>query len=664
MAKYLKTVYLLILLLLANLPVAVCSPAEKAFEDTKITARTEIWKGITAGTAGSATVAVMDSGKLVYAEGIGMADREQSIRAGKDTVFNIGSVSKVFVATSIMLLVDEGKVALDKPVTTYIPEFTMADERYKDITVRMLLNHSSGLPGTTIWNNFGYEYNRNIYTELLASLLQSTLKHRPGELSIYCNDGFTLAEMIVARVSGKSYGNFLTERIFKPLGMNRTGLGVGRLPQGITLAKFYRPDGKSEPLEVVSLIGSGGLSSTAEDLCKFADSFAGRPAILSAKSRAEMLKMQPSEFQGKLRRAGMPFGLGWDYADLAAFPEKDLRVFAKSGGTSHYTAMIYTLPSKRISVAVIATGQRSNAMKIAFTILSAYLTEKGLIAKEEKVIKAPVKVQPIPVDLMAYEGYYCKSTDTLRIALDGEKGKLTMYNVEGGEESILLSAVYNDGYFHNGPAKYYFTTVDGTRYIIQYSFNLDTIMAEKIQPVGRPLQPAVPMAGKQWLRRNVKATEETMVSPTHVITSSQIADLPGYVDFDGLKIIKTPVFASMPAKSLRDITELRLFKRDGATWAWLSGAVYMPAELAMPLSAGINIRAIGHEGYNEWLKAGFDSILQFEVPPKGRIIVFGPEDVLYDSVINSGNIFAPAGSLIEVAGNPGDIFKVTGTALD
>ncbi|MGI5836998.1 MAG: serine hydrolase, partial [Chloroflexota bacterium] len=136
------------------------------------------------------------------------------------------------------------------------------------------------------------------------------------------------------------------------------------------------------------------------------------------------------------------------------------------------------------------------------------------------------------------------------------------------------------------------------------------------------------------------------------------------VNFNGMKTVKSTDYAGMPVKSMRDLTELTLVERNGATWAWLSGADYMPAELAVPLNVGANTRTIGSEGYNEWLIASFDTILCFEVPAKGRAIVFGPEGVLYDSIVDSGEVFVPAGSLIEVAGNPGDLFKVTANAVD
>ena len=172
------------------------------YDRTIEAARAEVWKGINAGKTSSASVAIMDGGEIVYSEGFGMADRENSIPVTPETAFNVGSVSKTFCATAVMLLVDDGILGLDNPVVQYLPEFEMADARHKDITVRMLLDHSSGLPGTTCANNFGYEYNDEVYDDVLANLARSHLKAAPGETAPYCNDGFTLAEMLVSEVSG------------------------------------------------------------------------------------------------------------------------------------------------------------------------------------------------------------------------------------------------------------------------------------------------------------------------------------------------------------------------------------------------------------------------------------------------------------------------------
>ena len=107
------------------------------------------------------------------------------------------------------------------------------------------MNHVSGLPGTEGSNSFGFEYDDKVKQETIDTLARAHLKHAPGAMAVYCNDGFTLAEMIVERVSGGRYIDFLNERIFKPLGLKNTGIGVGEI-KGKPVASYYDPKtGKS-----------------------------------------------------------------------------------------------------------------------------------------------------------------------------------------------------------------------------------------------------------------------------------------------------------------------------------------------------------------------------------------------------------------------------------
>jgi CubicO group peptidase (beta-lactamase class C family) len=248
---------LLVILLIVILAVSVAatiimtghvgSPDQSGYSEAIVTARTEIWKDINSGKASSGTVAIMDNGKIVYSEGFGMADRENSIPVTTTTMFNIGSISKTYCTAAVMLLVDDGKVKLDENVTTYLPDFKMADPRYQDITVRMLLDHTSGLPGTVEANDLGYAYNPSFYSEVYTALSTAHLKAAPGSMGPYCNDGFTLAEMLVANVSGENYTDFLSQRIFKPLSLDHTGVSVG-LETGKDVAAYYEADtGKKVP---------------------------------------------------------------------------------------------------------------------------------------------------------------------------------------------------------------------------------------------------------------------------------------------------------------------------------------------------------------------------------------------------------------------------------
>ncbi|HNY13819.1 MAG TPA: serine hydrolase domain-containing protein, partial [Candidatus Wallbacteria bacterium] len=216
---------LLVVFMCVNMAAVCEAGAASDYKNTITTARETLWKAITNGQGGCATVAVMDNGKIVYSEGIGVADRAKNKPVDKNTRFNIASTSKMFLAVAMLMLVDEGRVSLDEKIVRYVPEFTMKDERYRDITVRMIFNHSTGLPGATNYATYGPD--RTMQRLLLETMKDANLKHNPGAMSIYCDDGFTLGEIVVEKVTDQKYIDFLAERIFTPLGMKNTGLSVG-----------------------------------------------------------------------------------------------------------------------------------------------------------------------------------------------------------------------------------------------------------------------------------------------------------------------------------------------------------------------------------------------------------------------------------------------------
>ena len=668
MNRLLRSILILIcsafLLGFSMVTVAHASPALPL--DAQSVARTEIWKSINAGHDGSMTVAITDNGRLVYAEGFAMANRLQSIPVDKDTRFNIGSISKVYCATAIMLLVDEGKVDLDKPVTLYLPEFTMADERYHEITVRMLLNHSSGLPGGSYANSFGFQYHNDFLPNTLKTLAQSHLKHKPGEMAVYCNDGFSLAEMIVEKVSGKKYGVFLQDRIFSPLRLSNTGLGVGQLPpnSGVTIARYYDPAGRSDPLEAVSFLASGGLSATAEDLCRFADSFSGKgPQILSQRSLTAMHQNQPSAFWGKLPRPTISLGLGWDLTSLPAFESAGIKVLGKSGGTGNYTSMMFTVPEHRISVAVIGAGRSGRAMEISLKVLDAYLLQKGILSNSalQEPLTLPPMAEPVPDNLLAFEGYYAGDGGSIvKLKLDTANNGLTIFSTDSAHPEPALSAIYNGGFFYDQSGKkYYLISVAGNQYLVSSTNLAEIILFQKIEPLSHPQSLDINIDGSRWLRRNVSPYEARMSAPGHIATARLLPELPGYLDFGGIKKITSPTTAGVSLASVRDANELILFTEQNQVTAWISGLLFTQAELTVPLQHGNNNITISRSGNNEWRKLSHNAILQFAAPVHARIIVFSPTDsILYDSAVDQGEVVAPAGSFVEVAATVGESVQI------
>src|SRR5947208_15958977 len=135
------------------------------------------------------------------------------------TMFGIGSVSKMFATIAVMQLVDRGVVDLDTPLVTYLPAFRMAAGGYENITVRMLLNHSSGFPGTDSRNMIIRSPVPGYLDQVLQTLSMSRLKAPPGYLRVYCNDGFTITAPLVQALSGKSYVHFGQDESLTPIGM-------------------------------------------------------------------------------------------------------------------------------------------------------------------------------------------------------------------------------------------------------------------------------------------------------------------------------------------------------------------------------------------------------------------------------------------------------------
>ncbi|MFP4187293.1 MAG: serine hydrolase domain-containing protein [Acholeplasmataceae bacterium] len=613
------------------------------------------------GLMNSASVAIMDQGRPVYADGFGLADQEEGVPVDEETVYNIGSVSKLFVVVSILMLVDEDQVVLDEPVKTYLPEFVMEDPRHEDITIRMLLNHSSGLPGFTVWNNLAYSYNEDVHDELLEALSRSRLKHDPGELMTYCNDGFTLAEMVVQRVSGMSFESFLEERIFAPLDMEHSGLGLGRMEDDLNPAYYYRSDGVEEPLEVISMLASGGISSTATELCQFAEIISKNQGLLSSASIDEMLALQTSDFLEELDGDGYTFGLGWDFAGISVFEDEDLLIYGKSGGTAHYSSMLYTIPTIGVSVAITASGESFDAVGVAYRILETYLEEQEYIESDDE---QPPSHEPQPLDpaLRDYAGYYSLGNEVIRIDFNDED-EMEFYVLDGDDEILALEAFHHEGVFYAGVQTFFFRTVDDRRYLMQHLFspmaNIGEIPAgQMLATIPEPEALDLPADDVLWLRLDSSASEATAILETHVLPLSYYEALPGYVEFYGPKVIVDDHYAGMASRALRDLTEMEIIEVESNSYIWLSGALYMPMRLAKDLDSETEDVTIGEMGHVEWYTAQEDRDVTFTIPEGGRVIIFGDEGISYDSLFDGEDAVIAQDSLVEFIADEGDAFGI------
>ena len=336
--------------------------------------------------------------------------------APQKKLYAIGSISKVYVTTAVMQLAEEDKVDLDAPVTEYIPDFKMADERYKEITVRMLMDHTSGIMGTSMKDMLLYDDNEtNYYDELLASLAGQRLKAEPGAYASYCNDGFALLEMIVENVSGMTYTEYLEVNIAAEIGAKNTGTPLNKF-QMEEAVSIYRFGNIPYDYDYCMNLGSGGVIATASDVAEFGSAFfSENDTLLTENSKDEMAQRWSEDAYTD------DSGLGWDYVEFLQYQEAGVKVLGKGGDIDNQHAHLAVAPDEEISVAVLSSGGSSmyNAI-IAHALLSTALEEKGIYIEEMKA-ETVETVFDVPEEYAKYEGYFATSSEVWNISFPDMK---------------------------------------------------------------------------------------------------------------------------------------------------------------------------------------------------------------------------------------------------
>ncbi len=329
---------------------------------------------------------------------------------------NIGSVSKIYTVTAVMQLMNQGKVDIDAPVTEYIPEFELADERYKDITVRMLMNHTSGLKGSIYGGSFRFNNKSTEYHDSFLELLsKERLKYTPGEYNCYCNDGFTLLEILVERVSKMSFTEYVEENIVIPLGLKNTGT-VWNMPSPENQVPIYINGDVRMPAECSMLPGAGGIMSDAEELCVFGSAFfEGEEILLSENAKNLMSDNQATGLTSNC------FGLGWDEVSISDYEAVGVKVLHKGGDTFYQHASLTVAPEEEISIAVVSSGGSSSVNEdISLKLMDIALEEKG-IKVEHPEPELPETLECVPEEQFKYEGQYTIGQGLINVSFPNGK---------------------------------------------------------------------------------------------------------------------------------------------------------------------------------------------------------------------------------------------------
>lgn len=308
-------------------------------------------------------------GKIVRAQGYGFANLELQVPVKPETLFQSGSMGKQFTATAVMMLVEEGKISLDDSITKY---FKDAPPAWKPVTIRMLLSHTAGF--TDYPKNFNY---RKDYTE--EELLKITegipLAYTPGTNWAYSNLGYLTLGVMIHRVTGKFYGDFLHERIFGPLGMNTTRImsEADVIPNRSSGYRLVKGQLKNQEWVAPTLntTADGSLYFSILDLAKW-DAALYTEKLLK-RSDLELMWTPVKLNNGKPNSDN--YGFGWWRSDRNGH-----RLAEHSGSWQGYTTHIARYLDDKLTIVVLTNAEQSKPVELAHHV--AGLVEPALAEKK------------------------------------------------------------------------------------------------------------------------------------------------------------------------------------------------------------------------------------------------------------------------------------------
>ena len=350
-------------------------------------------------TAG-VSIAIVKNGRPVLVKGYGYADLENDVPATPETVYRIGSVTKQFTSAAIMRLMDQGKLTLDDTLQKFFPNFATQGNR---VTVRHLLNHTSGIKSYT---SLGPKWARVIRLDLatdsvVALFANEPFDFKPGDSYRYNNSGYFLLGMIVEKLSGKTYGQYLKDEFFTPLGLEST-VYCDQAPLIKRRAQGYatRPEGgfiNAEPLSMTQPYAAGSLCSTVNDLVVWTQALSSGKVVSPASYK---LMTTPGTLNdGKPITYG--FGLGTGL--LGGHPQ-----VSHNGGINGFVSELHHYPNDSVITVVLTNTGALTAVQLERQIARRTLGIKDLPA--------------VPIDASALQrlvGEYTIATTRVKLVVEG-----------------------------------------------------------------------------------------------------------------------------------------------------------------------------------------------------------------------------------------------------
>jgi CubicO group peptidase (beta-lactamase class C family)/D-alanyl-D-alanine dipeptidase len=376
------------------------------------------------------SIALVDDQQVVWAHGFGVSDPGQKILAAADTIYRVGSVSKLFTDTAIMQLVENGRIDLDAPVNRYLPDFHPTNPFAKPITLRELMSHRSGLVREPPIGHY-FDSTAPTLEATVASLNGTTLVYPPGTHTKYSNAAIAVAGYVLEKQSGQPFTTYVREAVLKPLGMSASSF----TPTPEVLAKLahasvWTYDGRvfDAPTFQLGVAPAGCMYSSVLDLSKFVSMlFAGGRGSGGAVLKPETLQTmwQPQFETGNAKQS---FGIGFRLANL------DGHALVGHGGAIYgFATELEALPADKLGVVVITTMDSANA---TMTRMANYTLRLMLASKQGAALPKFAETQPVSLPLArAVASPYKLGGETLDLL--EENGKLFTLLSNGGNKLEL-----------------------------------------------------------------------------------------------------------------------------------------------------------------------------------------------------------------------------------
>ena len=375
------------------------------------------------------SIAIVDDQQIVWAQGFGMADPKEKIPATAETVYRIGSVSKLFTDIAIMQRVERGEINLDTPVNTYLPEFKPRNPFGAPITLRELMSHRSGLLREPPVGNY-FETTEPTLAATVASLNDTELVYAPGTHTKYSNAAIAVVGYVLETQTHQPFAKYLKSTVLEPMGLHHSSFEPDpQIVRNLAKAEMWTYDGKTfeAPTFQLGMAPAGSMYSTVEDLGKFL-------SVLMAQGKTENGPLiQPATLQ-QMWSPQFPNPGGWEFGlGFLVRSFEGRRLVGHGGAIYGFATTLDLLPEDKLGVVVIATKDGVNAVteRIGEETLRTVLAQRA-----GKPLVLPEATSAVPQELgRNLAGRYGSGEDALDLSyLDG---RLSLLRVSGGEQLEL-----------------------------------------------------------------------------------------------------------------------------------------------------------------------------------------------------------------------------------